>query len=60
MVDAFDNVRHNIVKLEAFAAKGLLMDNAVQSNDQFSLNKRHQSCFLSVIDGSPLVFIPVR
>lgn len=32
MVDAFHNIGHHTVKLQAFAAKGLLMDNAVQSN----------------------------
>ncbi len=51
MVDAFHNNRHHIV---AFAAKGLLMDNAVQSNGllhifpfKSSLNKCHQSIFPS-------------
>lgn len=52
LVDAFHNDRHHIVKLQASAAKGLLMDNAVQgyglllTRFQFFLNKCHQSIFL--------------
>ena len=51
MIYTFDNVTHHVVKLQAIAAKGLLMNNAVQSNGLFS-----PSCH----DGTPSAVIPAK
>lgn len=58
LADAFHK-RHHIVKLQAFAAKFLRMDNAVQNSDllhtllfEFSFEQVPAVHFSSVIDGA--------
>lgn len=62
LVDAFHNDRHHIVKLQAFAAKGLLLDNAramassIPSSSRFFFVPPVHSSSLSLLGLHQLLF----